>query len=184
MSLRIIKSAITAEQTDDAHLARLLLLLYQRSDKKCDAVNGITKLAKMDFLLRYPKYLQRVVDNKFKRPFEVVRQSYEEDTVESRMIRFRYGPWDHRYRRWIGLLLAKGMVATYVEGRTVYVKLTNKGKLIAKRFSESDDFKDLSLRSSQVERAVGAMSGTALKDKIYEVVPELSGMVWGQEIDI
>lgn len=35
------------------------------------------------------------------------------------MIRFRYGPWDDRYRRWIGILVAKGLAETSLKGHTV-----------------------------------------------------------------
>lgn len=100
------------------------------------------------------------------------------------MIRFRYGPWDHRYRRWIGLLLSKGLAETYVSGRTVYMRLTDQGKETAKEVAQDDAFRDLDERGRQVEKAVGSMAGTAIKDIIYEVVPELTGMAWGQEIDV
>ena len=182
MSLRIVESAVAAEQADALHEARLLLLLRQHADKGDGTVNGITKLAKMDFLLRYPLYFERLVKAKYKRPFKVVMQSYERDTVESRMIRFRYGPWDRRYRRWIGLLVAKGLVDSFLEGRTVHVRVTERGRQVADALAQQQDFTDLNARTEQVSRAVSSMTGTALKDLIYKVVPELTGMSWGEEI--
>ena len=47
------------------------------------------------------------------------------------MVRFRYGPWDERYRRWIGLLVARNLVTTYVRGHTVHVGLTERGRVVA-----------------------------------------------------
>jgi hypothetical protein len=182
MSLRIVESAVAAERSDQLHEARMLLLLRQQADKGDGTINGITKLAKMDFLLRYPVYFERLLKHKLKRPPQVVMQPYERDTVESRMIRFRYGPWDRRYRRWIGLLLSKGLAITYVSGRTVHVQLTPKGREVANRIAQVSDFSDLEARSAQVSKAVGSMSGTGLKDLIYEVIPELTGMNWGEEI--
>lgn len=184
MSLRIVESAIAAEQADALHEARLLLLLRQQAQKGDGTINGITKLAKMDFLLRYPVYLERVVSKRYKRPPAVVMQPYERDTVESRMIRFRYGPWDHRYRRWIGLMVAKGLVDSFVQGRTVHVRLTEPGRRVADVIAAQPDFAVLEQRSDQVSKAVGGLGSTALKDLIYEVVPELKGMNWGEEIQL
>jgi len=184
MSLRIVESAVAAEQADALHEARLLLLLRQQADKSDGTVNGITKLAKMDFLLRYPLYFERLTQSRYKRPPKVVMQPYERDTVESRMIRFRYGPWDRRYRRWLGLLFAKGLINTFVKGRTVHVQLTRAGRQVADDVAEQTDFADLNARTEQVSKAVGGMGGSALKDLIYQVVPELSGMNWGEEIQL
>jgi hypothetical protein len=184
LSLRIVESAVAAEQADALHEARLLLLLRQQADKGQGTVNGITKLAKMDFLLRYPLYLERLLRALYKRPPEAVMQPYERDTVESRMIRFRYGPWDHRYRRWIGLLVAKGLVDSFVSGRTVHVQLTKRGRQVADALAQQQHFTDLSARTEQVSKAVGTMSGSKLKDLIYQVVPELTGMNWGDEIQL
>ena len=182
MSLRIVESAAAAEQADSLHEARLLLLLRQQADKGDGTVNGITKLAKMDFLLRYPTYFERVLQARRKRPPEVIMQPYERDTVESRMIRFRYGPWDRRYRRWIGLLVAKGLVDSFVSGRTVHVGLTERGRKVSQVLAQQREFADLHARAEQVSKAVGTMPGTALKDLIYKIVPELTGVNWGEEI--
>ncbi|MBA5868089.1 MAG: hypothetical protein GDA67_15460 [Nitrospira sp. CR1.3] len=182
MSFRIVESAVAAEQADALHEARLLLMLRQQADKGDGTVNGITKLAKMDFLLRYPLYFERLLKATRKRPPAVVMEPYERDTVESRMIRFRYGPWDRRYRRWIGLMVAKGLVDSFVSGRTVHVRVTNRGRQLADAIAHREEFANLNARTEQVSKAVGAMSGSGLKDLIYQVVPELMGMSWGEEI--
>lgn len=185
VSLRIVESAVAAEQADALHEARLLLLLRQQADKADGTVNGITKLAKMDFLLRYPLYFERVLRSRYRRrPPVVVMHDYERDTVESRMIRFRYGPWDRRYRRWIGLLVARGLADTFVSGRTVHVGLTDRGRKVADTIAQQEEFAALDARTEQVSKAVGAMSGSALKELIYQVVPELTGMNWGEEIGL
>lgn len=186
MSLRIIDAAIDTEQSDQIHEARLLLLLRHAANRGDGTVEGITKLAKIDFLLRYPRYFQRLVDklNKDrKRKIAIPMQPYEADTVESKMIRFRYGPWDPRYRRWIGILVAKGLADTYLKGKTVHVKLTETGVALANTVAEQEVFRDLDLRSRLIDKAVGARSGQWLKETIYEVVPELTGMDWGEEIE-
>ncbi len=145
-------------------------------------MKGITKLAKLDFLLRYPTYLKRLLPKLYKRIPEVPMEEYEQDTVESSMIRFRYGPWDPRYRQWIGTLVAKDLAETYVVGRTVHVRLTAAGKEIAQAIRNSESFRVLTERSDIVGRIAGKVSGTQLKELVYEVVPELIGMTWGEEI--
>lgn len=184
MSMRLIREAARAEQDDSLYEARLLLLLRHRVERGEGTIDGITKLAKMDFLLRYPLYFQRLLNDTKKRPPQVPIQDFESDTVESKMVRFRYGPWDPRYRRWIGLLVAKGLTETYLKGRTVHVRITMKGRSVADQLSETEEFKDLSDRSLMVNLAVGGMAGTKLKELVYKVVPELTGMAWGEEIEL
>ena len=59
MSLRLVKAVAETENLDDFHLGRLLVLLGSADLRKntpltkAKAVEGITKLAKLDFLLRY-----------------------------------------------------------------------------------------------------------------------------------
>lgn len=186
MSLKIIDTAISTERADEVHQARLMLLLRHTADRGDGSVEGITKLAKLDFLLRYPLYLERMFNqlNKTRtRPLRVKKQSYEEHTVESKMIRFRYGPWDERYRRWIALLVSKGLANTYLKGRTVHVRLTTAGLELAEQLANDPAFTDLDERSKLISKSVGSKSGEWLKKTIYEVVPELTGMAWGEHIE-
>jgi len=186
MSLRIVDAAIETEQADQLHEARLLLLLNCVTKGGNGSVEGITKLAKIDFLLRYPLYFQRLINLlnvERNRKIRVPINEFETDTVESKMIRFRYGPWDPRYRRWIGILVAKGLADTYLQGRTVHVRLTQNGAEIASRLAQAEDFRDLAARSELVAKTVGPRSGSWLKNTIYRVVPELTGMNWGEEIN-
>ena len=84
----------------------------------------IAPLTKLDFLLRYPNCLQRALDARDRDTTGASIQDYERTTIESKMVRFRYGPWDHRYRRWMALLVGKGLVRVDVEGRTVKLWLS------------------------------------------------------------
>lgn len=182
MSIRLIRLAAAAEATDELHEARLLLLLNAAAERGDGSINGITKLAKMDFLVRYPVYLKRVAEKLRRRPLEFSIQPYEFDTVESAMIRFRYGPWDTRYRRWIGTLVAQGLATAYVSGRTVHVRASESGKTKAQELLNDAHFADLGKRTAIVNQLVGDFGGTKLKDFVYEIVPEITGMDWGEEI--
>jgi len=184
MSLRIIRTAVAAERESALHEARLLLLLRHASSRTEPSIAGITKLAKQDFLLRYPKYFARLLANTRSNPPKLAAEPHEFDTVESKMIRFRYGPWDPRYRGWIGILVGKGLATTYLKGRTVHVAITDKGKDVAAVLAAREEFSTLDARSRQVDRATAKFSGTKLKDLVYEAVPELQALAWGQEISV
>ena len=184
LSLRLIRAVARTERADELHLARLLILLQEAGGKTNKPVDGIMKLAKLDFLLRYPNCLERALQAAGKNPSAANVQQHERNTVETKMMRFRYGPWDGRYRRWIGLLLARDLAVTYMSGRTVCVALTDKGRAVAAELSLLDDFSDLKLRSNLIVKAVGSKSGTGLKDFIYETFPEILDMKWGDEISL
>lgn len=184
MSLKIINLACAVEQSDEFHLARLLLLLKTAGGRSGKPVQGIMKLAKLDFLLRYPNCLVRVLKELDRNSDAQAIPETERNTIEARMIRFRYGPWDKRYRRWIGLLVAKELAHTYLEGRTVNVKLTAAGQSIAEQLSGLGEFQPLVRRSHLVASTVGSFSATKLKDFIYKVFPEIVDMQWGEHIDL
>lgn len=184
MSFRIVRAAVAAEKESTLHEARLLLLLAGCSHRGDGSIGGFTKLAKLDFFLRYPVYFERVVKKLRRRPPVVPMQPHEHDTVESKMIRFRYGPWDPRYRSWIGILTAKGLVAARAEGRaSVHLTLTEKGKAVAETLAQSPEFADLAERANLVGQVAGQETGNRLKTLVYETVPEIGGMTWGDQIE-
>ena len=190
MSLRIVQTAADMENADDLHLARILLLLKSADERKttpetkAKAIEGITKLAKLDFLLRYPICLERALSRLNKAPSEVRVLPRERTSIETKMIRFRYGPWDARYRRWLGLLSARGLVSLRVEGRTIQIGLTDRGRAIANSIARDEPFSETARRSELLLRAVGPLSATRLKEFVYETVPEIITMKWGEEISV
>jgi hypothetical protein len=188
MSLRLLKAVAETENRDDLHLARMLVLLGSADARrttpatKARAVEGITKLAKLDFLLRYPTCLERALRALNQSDADVAVQARERTSIETKMIRFRYGPWDARYRRWLGLLAAKGLVHLGVEGNMVQIGLTDEGRALSEQVKRDPLFAELARRSDLVLKAVGSMSATRLKDFVYETVPEIIDMKWGEEI--
>jgi hypothetical protein len=188
MSLRLIKAVAETENLDDFHLGRILILLGSADARKvtaitkAKAVEGITKLAKLDFLLRYPTCLERALRELGRNPDDVEVLPRERTSIEAKMVRFRYGPWDTRYRRWLGLLAARGLVILGVQGHTVQIGLSDSGRKLAGQFRDDPLFADISRRADVVLEAVGPMSATRLKDFVYEAVPEITDMKWGEEI--
>jgi hypothetical protein len=184
MSLKLVHLAAEIEDSDDFHIARLILLLNAAAGRSDKPVKGIMKLAKMDFLLRYPNCLVRALKAIGKEAATQEIPAEELNTIEARMIRFRFGPWDKRYRRWIGLLVSKGLAHTYLEGRTVNVKLTPAGIKVAAQLSDLDEFRTIAKRSKIVVSTVGGYSATKLKQFIYKVFPEIVDMQWGRHIEL
>jgi hypothetical protein len=188
MSLRLVQAVADSENRDDLHLSRLLVLLGSADARKttpatkAKAVEGITKLAKLDFLLRYPTCLERALRALNKDESVVAVHPRERTSVETKMIRFRYGPWDSRYRRWLGLLAARGLVVLGVEGNTIQIGLTDAGRVLAEQIRRDPLFEELTTRSDIAVKAVGGLSATRLKDFVYETVPEIIDMKWGDEI--
>ena len=184
MSIALIRASAEIDMSDDLHAARLLFLLAEADKRAAKTIEGIMKLAKLDFLLRYPNCLERLLIHLDKSTIKADVKPYERTSIESKMIRFRYGPWDARYRRWIGLLVAKGLAITYKKGATIHVGITRSGLELVQVLSAQDEFADFSQRSKLIFSAVGSKSATSLKDLVYKVFPEIVNMKWGEGIKI
>ena len=191
MSLKILQLAAAVENSDEFNEARLLLLLKAAAGKEeiAKPLEGIMKLAKMDFLLRYPNMLVRalnVIGESKKSALAAAAAIPEEDrdTIEARMIRFRFGPWDPRYRRWLSILVAKQLAIVYREGRTVKIQLSKKGIELAGQLAEAEAFKPLAERAKIVNSAVGNMPSTRITAFVYKIAPELINMKWGNAIEL
>ncbi|MEA9861305.1 hypothetical protein ABFU27_17190 [Xanthomonas campestris pv. raphani] len=182
MALELARALAATERDDNLHVARLLLLLRAQSGEKKKPLDGLTKLAKLDFLLRYPNSLERALVAEGRDRDEAQIDEFERTTIESKMIRFRYGPWDHRYRRWVALMVARGLAVAWVKGKTVNIALTDDGISTADQLLASSAMKPLFGRAALISRYFGSKSGTALKNFVYETFPELTDMKWGEDI--
>jgi hypothetical protein len=100
------------------------------------------------------------------------------------MIRFRYGPWDERYRRWLALLSARGLVDVYQSGTTVHIKLTSIGEVEASKLALADEFSSIFSRCKTVATCVGDYGATKLMNFIYSVFPELYNHKWGDRLHL
>jgi hypothetical protein len=162
-----ISSPLIADDVLELHAARLLLLVLVCGAKTkgtgLPRLDGLTKMAKLDFLTRYPDFYRRLAVHLGEDSTTSLRH------VESSMIRFHYGPWDERYYHVLGYLEAKGLLNIRRDGSTFQFGLTTAGKDIAEQLRDSKEFQELSSHVSAVKKLVGKMAGTKLKDLIYEV---------------
>ena len=105
---------------------------------------------------------------------------FEHTTIESSMVRYRYGPWDHRYRRFLNILAARSLVTLIVEGRTILIDLTHRGVQLALTLSRSDEFEVVHYRADMLRKHLD-LGATRLMEFIYEEFPELNDMQLNEE---
>jgi hypothetical protein len=156
----------------DYHVARLLILIdaFTVGGERLD---GLTKLAKLDFLLRYPVFLERLLDRSRKAwPEGAGPTSAERRAVESRMIRYKYGPWDNRYYALVGALVGRGLVeASLVDGR-LSLAMTDLGRGAARELAATEVWRAAHARSALLKRWFD-VPGNQLKKLIYRELPEV-----------
>jgi hypothetical protein len=182
--MNLFYTLLHLEEDDNIHLGRLLILLATFAEKDgTGTIGGLTKLAKLDFLLRYPVYLERALQAKNASAKDMNIAEYERKSVESSMVRYRYGPWDFRYRRFINLLVAKGLAKVEIKGKTIDAGLTPKGVNTAKTLAQDERFHDIVGRAKILKRYFN-LSGTNLMKFIYKTFPEIVTLRLGEEIHL
>jgi hypothetical protein len=180
--MNILNTLSTLEEFDDLHLGRIMVLLSAFAGQDGQGkVEGLTKLAKLDFLLRYPEYLERALLAKNASTKKLIISDHERKSVESSMVRYRFGPWDFRYRRFLNILAAKGLVKVEVEGKTIMISLTPTGSEVAKNLAEQDAFKDIAPRTQMLKTHFD-LKATTLMRFIYDTFPEIASLRLGEEI--
>jgi DNA-binding PadR family transcriptional regulator len=152
---------LVADDILEFHAARLLLLLSLCGTK--DRIEGLTKLAKLDFFVRYPQFFERVNAHVKKVAPATPR------TIESSMVRHHYGPWDKRYYHILAYLEGKDLIEVQKSGSTFNFQLTDAGKETAHALKGKDIFKTLVAQMKIVKKELGGKSGSVLKKLIYEV---------------
>jgi hypothetical protein len=137
----------------------------------------LTKLAKLDFLLRYPQLAPKVLDELD--PADSRLHLSEEDTieptyVEAPMTRYKYGPWDDRYYPVIGALVGRGLLR-YARGRRGSVALapTPAGRRFVRDLATTGGWVDISDRCLAIAESSSGLTGNALKDLIYQRLADL-----------
>ncbi|PHN03874.1 hypothetical protein [Flavilitoribacter nigricans] len=170
------------DQAEDVHLGRILILLNEFSQGKREKkIEGLTKLAKLDFLLRYPLYLERALIARRKSTKNVQILPHEKDSVESKMVRYKYGPWDFRYRKFINILIGLGLAYYEQEGKRINIGITPKGKEYAEKLLQTHSFDDVRRRAKLVKTNFD-LSATSLMKFIYQTFPEIGSLDLGKEI--
>jgi hypothetical protein len=166
---------LAADDLVEFHAARLLLLL-----SLCGVsgrIDGLTKLAKLDFFARYPDFFAAAKAAAGTEPgvSQALKSSVPGEAVESAMVRYHYGPWDKRYYHVLAYLEAKGLILVSREGRTFRIVLTAQGRQRAKILADRPSFQPLAARMRELKKAFGARTGTSLKNLVYRLFDEEVG---------
>jgi hypothetical protein len=119
---------LPADEITELHAGRLLMLM--RYCGTASRIEGLTKLAKLDFFVRYPDAFNRIAEHLKKAARSAT------DGVDSPMIRHHYGPWDKRYYQVLPFLEARSLIAVTQEGETIAFELTPAGKEIAENLGK------------------------------------------------
>jgi hypothetical protein len=160
--------------------ARLLLLIDAFTGSTAN-LEGRTKLAKLDFLLRYPRFLRRAVE--IRAPQAALPDPEpNEGNIEQRMVRYRYGPWDPAYFALLGSLIGRGLITPVSHRSGVGYRTTEEGGRAARDLAATDAWADIADRTRLLKRHFGSVSGTFLMKFIYEHFPEVTGAEWHQQL--
>jgi hypothetical protein len=162
---------LTEQQDRNYHTGRLLILIDAFSDQ-ADGIVGLTKLAKLDFLLRYPAFLDDLLQTDgVVWPAGLEPTPVERIAVESRMMRYKYGPWDHRYYGVVGELIGKGLVRNVLRGTSSAFKTTTAGSPHARQLARTSEWRTVAGRAVLLRRRFN-LSGRTLAHRIYRELPE------------
>lgn len=154
------------------HQARLLILLAAVAGPN-GRVSGLTKIAKLDFLVRYPVFLQELLTT-LGHDVLAARVGTTDDerrAVESRMIRYKYGPWDDRYYGIVGALIGRGLLEYVGAPDQLSVRVTPGGQAVAATVRSDPSWSRVAIRSEIIRDVFGKLSGNAIKDLIYTHLP-------------
>lgn len=179
----LIESIMTQENQDiQYHAARLLVLIgICGSPISAPKIKGRTLLAKLDFFLRYPLYLDKALRIETGKSLEELL-SYELNNVETRMIRYKYGPWDNVYYSVLAYLISKDLIFVELIKNVEHFGLTNSGSKLLEQIMQKDSYSLVVARARILKKVFGRWSGTKVKDFIYKWFPEVISMPIGQEI--
>ncbi|QNP68847.1 hypothetical protein IAG44_04850 [Streptomyces roseirectus] len=161
--------------------ARLLLLIDVFSETKgSKGIEGRMKLAKLDFLLRYPGHFRKLLSAR--RPgVDAGEDPWLTGAIEQSMIRYRYGPWDPAYYALLGALTGKGLIEPKHEDAVATYCTTRSGHDVARALAGTESWRPVRDRARLLRRHFD-LTGTTLKDLIYETFPDIVEADWGTHL--
>jgi hypothetical protein len=160
--------SVLSDDLIEFHASRIILLIFicgvkARKDKLYK-IEGLTKLAKLDFFLRYPDFFRIAAKHLQKE----VSQSFS-NRVESKMVRFHYGPWDERYYQILPFLEARGLLQVIKDKATYNFCLTSLGIEVAEKLVAQVQFSSITNDLREIKSVLSGMNGTALKNLVYKL---------------
>ncbi len=169
-------SPLAADSVLAFHAARLLILILECGSK--GRLDGLTKLAKLDFFIRYPAFFARACEHLQKSPPPMI------EGLESAMVRHHYGPWDHRYYHVLAFLEGTRLTTVARTTPSTYsFSLTAEGTALARHLSESPEYEPLVAQLRHAKKVFRNRTGDSLKTLIYDLFSkEIAKLPKGMEI--
>lgn len=164
---------LSADDIVEFHAARLLLLLHVCGIK--GRIDGLTKMAKLDFFVRYPEFFEVARSGMNASTETPLSRAAANERVESAMVRHHYGPWDKRYYHVLAHLEAKGLISVTKEAKAYRIQLTEVGSQRAKDLSAKHSFASIVQIMGEVKNVFGRKNGNFLKELIYKLFDEEVG---------
>lgn len=158
---------LAADDIVEFHAARLLLLLNICGIS--GRIDGLTKMAKLDFFTRYPDFFDAARLGSSPASSNASGETFTYETIESAMVRHHYGPWDKRYYHVLAYLEARQLITVTKAGKTYRIALTVLGQERAKLLGGTASFAPLVERMREVKAVFGAKTGSFLKKLIYRL---------------
>jgi hypothetical protein len=88
------------------------------------------------------------------------------------MVRYRFGPWDHRYRMLLNILIGRGLATVAIQGKTVSIGLTPDGVRLAQSLAATEAYASTA-RRARLLRANFDVGATNLMRFVYDTFPEV-----------
>jgi hypothetical protein len=164
---------LDVDDVQEFHIARLLLLMRICGQGQTGLLRGRTKLAKLDLFVRYPRFLEAGLARLQEMGRDHPSYSAGNEGVEASMVRYRYGPWDHRYYNLLSTMSARGLIRIGGgRNRVETYSLTPTGAKIADSLAEERSFYPVVERCRVVAASFASFGGTELKQFVYDTFEE------------
>jgi len=165
--------------------ARLLLLIdaFSRTTNGRRTLEGRVKLAKLDFLVRYPRHLAFVLASRGNGNDANQEKLIQQDSpLESRMVRYRYGPWDPSHYAILGSLVGRGLVEIVPAAGThaLGYRTTERAASLVGSLLDDGAFEEIHDRIVLLRRHLD-VTGETSKRILYEL-PEVADASWHEEL--
>lgn len=158
------------------HACRIALLIrIAGRPREVPVIDGRTKLAKLDFFVRYPVFLARAINIAGSQVLkEQAGDSLQTRTTpESHMVRYRYGPWDQKYYSVFAFLLGKRLITIDIVNGIDHYASTAQGYRLTDELQHFSEWQEIAVRCELVGQLFEGKSGSFVKDFIYRHYPEV-----------
>lgn len=180
MESNYIEMIMDVNSDNTLDITRLLILINVFTNKnKTAGIEGITKLAIFEFLLKYPYALQKIVEfeqrqkPKSAKQVNVKLEEYEKESIEAHMMALNFAPWNYKYRNEISVLSAKKLISLSIVKNKVDVCITDEGINVVNDLLKCRFYKDIEIRSKIIKLSFKSYGTSTLINKIYQVFPDI-----------